>query len=170
VSLLPSGIIGPNFTSLTPTLRLLADIEANKFPFLPDFRFLFVDARDIARTIPAAIAHGRAGVRYVLSHEQPNHIGELIALARQALPGRRIHLPLPIATPWLLRLARLLEGVGRLTGREPLLSATDAEEYAGVVPQADTQLAREELHFEQRPMLESVRDTLLYWIDTAKGR
>jgi dihydroflavonol-4-reductase len=163
IALLPSAIIGPNFSYETPTLKLLRDIYYNKLPFTPAFRFLFVDARDVAKAAHLALVKGKHQARYIISHAKSLAVAELIDIAIRNITNKKIKRPGTVAKSVLFFIARVSELMAKLTRKEPLLSLEDAKEYWGANPSIDEQFAYDELGFEAMPLEQSVIETFNYF-------
>jgi dihydroflavonol-4-reductase len=159
ISILPSAIIGPNFQHLTPTLRLFSDIYTNKLPFIPNFRFLMVDARDVAKASYLALLKGKKNRRYIVSHPQAVHVRELIKIAKEKMPERNIKMPNTIGKSALFALARFSELAAQLLRSEPLLSLEDAKEYWDANPHFDNTKTKTELGFVPVSMENSIIET-----------
>jgi dihydroflavonol-4-reductase len=163
IALLPSAIIGPNFSYETPTLKLLSDIYYNKLPFTPAFRFFFVDARDVAKAAHLALLKGKHQARYIISHPNSLAVAELIDIGIKNITHKKIKRPGPVAKPVLFFIAKVSELMAKLTRKEPLLSVEDAKEYWGANPSFDEQIAYDEIGFEAMPLEQSVIDTFNYF-------
>ncbi|HEV8674822.1 MAG TPA: hopanoid-associated sugar epimerase [Methylomirabilota bacterium] len=119
----PSAPVGPWDWKPTPTGKMLVDyLRRRMFAYL-DTGLNVVHVRDVARGHILAAERGRVGERYVLGHAAGNlglrHIFERLA-PYTGIPAPRWRLPYDAA----LAIAGVLEGVSRVTGREPLASRT----------------------------------------------
>ncbi len=119
VSALPSTIVGPSFERLSLSMGLLDRVIRGKLTAAPDFRFTFVDVRDVAQGILAAAEKGRAGQRYLLAGDQSMGMRRLAELAREFSPDVRPPRLLPRGAA--MAVAALMEGSGRLSGQEPAI-------------------------------------------------
>jgi dihydroflavonol-4-reductase len=117
----PSAPVGPWDWKPTPTGRMLLDYLRRRMPAYLDTGLNVVHVRDVARGHILAAARGQAGERYILGHAAGN-LGLREIFARLApytgIPAPRWRLPHAAAAA----LAVLLEGVSRVTRREPRAS------------------------------------------------
>jgi dihydroflavonol-4-reductase len=152
----PSAPVGPWDWKPTPTGKMLVDyLRGRRVAFL-DTGLNVVHVRDVARGHILAAARGRVGERYILGHAAGN-LGLREIFARLAphtgIPAPRVRLPHGVA----LGLATVLEGLARVTGREPLASRT-AVRMAAKRMFFDPAKALRELGLPQTPVDEALRD------------
>jgi dihydroflavonol-4-reductase len=119
----PSAPVGPWDWKPTPTGRMLVDYLRRRMLAYLDTGLNVVHVRDVARGHILAAARGRVGERYILGHAGGNlGLREMFARLEPYTGIRAPRWRLPHAAA--LMLATLLEGVSRVTGREPLASRT----------------------------------------------
>ena len=151
----PALLLGPGdvFGSSTRDLALLLE---GRLPGIPSGGMCFVDARDAAAGLVAAMRAGRPGERYLLGGANWTFrqvIARVAEIAKIRPP--RFELPLGAA----LWSARLLRRLMRLVGRSfPLDEATI--EMGAHFWYADSSKANRELGFSARDPLETLRDTV----------
>ncbi|MCU0352674.1 MAG: NAD-dependent epimerase/dehydratase family protein [Cytophagales bacterium] len=161
--ILPSAIVGPHFQAITPSLKgLFADPFYKKTPFNPNFYFLTVDARDVAKACLLAARKGKNGERYVISLEQPLGFAQIFEHLQKQFPDRKYKLPPQVSKTALQLVAWLSETGANLTGKEPLLTVADAKEFYGLFPTANIAKARQDLGFDPMPLETSLTDTFRY--------
>jgi dihydroflavonol-4-reductase len=150
----PGTMIGPHDYEPSMIGRALLDVFHGKLPALMEVVSDYVDARDVAQGLLAAVDRGRRGERYLLSGEvltMREMAGTLGELTRRPIP--RVVLPLWAA--WALLPASL--AAARITGKPPLLTE-------GVLRASSSnrivrhEKAAAELGFSPRPVAESLGD------------
>jgi dihydroflavonol-4-reductase len=119
----------------------------------------YCDVRDVARAHAEALERGRDGEAYVIG----GHNVELGEVAR--IVSRLSGVPMPPRVPYPLMLAgaALGELAARLRGQRPSISrqlVRGARRYTFL----DSSKARRELGYSTRPLEESVRDTLRWFL------
>ncbi len=156
---LPGFMLGPGDDGPTPAGRMVVDYFARKLPGLPPGGISTVDARDVATGMVAVAERGRPGARYILGGRFVPL--EEFAAGLAALAGRR---PLPrLPLPLVLAYARALELVGRLTGREPLVSAIAVRTLAARIDVTSARAERE-LGWTFRPFAQTLRDAVAHFV------
>lgn len=110
----PTGIIGPHDFRLSRAGAMLREFYRGERPFLIPGGFDWVDARDVAATIVAAVARGRVGHAYLLSGNWVS-IADLARLCGEIGGTERRRLVLPrwtalAALPFVETLANLRSG------------------------------------------------------------
>ena len=161
VSVLPGAMIGRHCLSMTPTMSIFKTILDRKLSANPGFFFNFVDVEDIAESCWLAAKRGRPGERYLLANENCTSIEEIVEMAQNEFPDRRIKMP-PTPPRVLLQLIVLLmEGVSKVRGVEPELQRNYLTEFS-VRELCDISKARRELGFNPKPPREVILNTLRY--------
>lgn len=161
VSVLPSGMIGPNCHGhLTPTMEVLAKILTNQMPFDPDFNFNLVDIRDVARTMIEVSGKGKNGERYVLAQEYPICSTEIFEFAREWYPGTNVPRKAPYALMYAA--ATVMEQVSKIRKRKPLMLRSHVKKFFRADYRYTTSKARTELGFSPRPTKESLQEAFEY--------
>jgi len=115
-----------------------------------------VDIRDVAEAALLAEQHGRIGERYIIANEFVSN--------RQFFTMAAAHLgnPPPRIVPmWLAHgVARVSELVCKLLGKRDYMVSTDAVYLSNVFGVLDNRKARRELHWNPRPLGQTVADAL----------
>lgn len=152
----PTGIIGPYDSGRGHITQLIIDFCHGRLPAIVPGGFDFVDVRDVAAGIVAALAHGKPGESYILGNRFVS-AAELLDLLQAVTGRRRTRIVLPL---WLARAFVPLLGLYyRLRGQTPLVNAyslstlTDNSDYSH-------EKAARELGYTARPMQETLRDTV----------
>lgn len=157
ISVHPSLLLGPGDARLSSTEDVLRFL-GRKIPTMPSGGLSFVDARDAAGVLRAAMEQGRPGERYLCgsyNYTFREFFGRLERLTGVAAP--RWSLP----TRWVAPAARLMESFYEKLGKAPPVDATSAEmgEYFWYL---DSTRARQELGFTPRDPTETLADTVRY--------
>lgn len=153
----PSLVLGPGDDRLSSTGDVLRFLR-KQIPTVPSGGLNFVDARDAAAGLRAAMDKGRLGERYLLGG--PNWTcAEFFARLERCSKVEAPVLRLPRAMERLG--ARLLERVYDLQGSEPPVDAVSVE-MAQHYWYVDCSKARRELGFATREPGETLGDTVRY--------
>jgi len=150
----PSLLLGPGDERESSTGDV-ARFLRGEVPMVPEGGICFVDVRDVARTLPAAMERGRSGERYLLgaaNWELPRFLDRLEQLSGVSAP--RWKLPPRLATLGS-RLLDVLDQLGSSTPMDPI-SAEMARCYWYV----DSAKAVRELGFAPRDPSETLLDTI----------
>ncbi|MFM8291708.1 MAG: NAD-dependent epimerase/dehydratase family protein [Planctomycetia bacterium] len=146
--------------------RMLLEIGAGKGLFAPPGGNDFVDVRDVAAGIMAAIERGRTGCRYILGGHSLSYLEAWRVFAR--VTGRMP--PLGVAPPAAVRLAGLVgDTVSLFTRRErPVNSAAAA---MSMLPHNfSSRRAATELGYAYRPFESTVQDAWSWFLDRGYAR
>jgi dihydroflavonol-4-reductase len=118
----PTLPVGPGDRNQTPPTRLSVAFCRGRVPAIVDCALNFVDVRDAAAGMVAAMRRGRPGIRYMLGAENLSLrawlglVGPLVG----RLPPRRV-IPYPLA----LAVGRVSEWIAdHVTGRMPMATVT----------------------------------------------
>ena len=146
--------------------RMLLEVAAGKGLFAPPGGNDFVDVRDVAAGIMAAIERGRTGCRYILGGHSLSYLEAWRVFAR--VTGRMP--PLGAAPPAAVLLAGLVgDTVSLFTRRErPVNSAAAA---MSMLPHNfSSQRAMTELGYAYRPFESTVQDAWNWFLDRGYAR
>lgn len=153
----PSLLLGPGDDRLSSTRDVLSFLS-REIAVAPRGGLNFVDARDVAAALPAAMERGRAGERYLLGGHNwsfADFFGRLERLTKVQGPlvkarGR-----------WPELAARAQAGLYRTLGRTPPVDPTSVE-MAGYYWYFESDKARDELGFNVRDPGDTLLDTVKY--------
>lgn len=158
----PSGMIGPNDFGDTHMTRMVKDASSGSLAAVVDGGYDFVDVRDVAAGIVAALETGTSGHCYILS----NRYFPVVELVGQvtALAGRRLPVKIPM---WLARAtAPLAEWVAKLRGVSPLYTGYSLRTLHSPSDFSHERATRE-LGYHPRPMSETLADTVA-WLRSSR--
>jgi dihydroflavonol-4-reductase len=117
----PTMPMGSGDRNLTPPGRMLRDYLEGKIRGYIDCTLNFLDVRDAAAGHVLAAEHAEPGRRYILAGHNVSVKGLLETAAEiTGIPAPTMRVPYQVA----LVFSHLEEGVGRLTGRQPMSSVT----------------------------------------------
>lgn len=161
-TILPASIIGGSFSSLTPSLKLFSDIIHNKLPMIPRFNFLFTDVNDVTEGIYTAIAKGKNGIRYIIAHPKVFSVEDLIDLAVRNFPERKLKKPANAYKGMMFLIAWFSERISFFTGKEPIMTVEDLNEWWNASLAVDIRKAQQDLNFKPHPIESSMVSTFNY--------
>jgi nucleoside-diphosphate-sugar epimerase len=150
----PGAILGPHDPYLGESDEVVRDILCGRLPTWPRGRLQWVDVRDTAEVVVAAL--GRPGLRYLVP-------GENVALPHETLrtvTGHRlpvIRMPLKIALPVLQ--------LGYNTGWSFLPHAVEGSRMIATDTRVDYSATVDQLAIRGRSLEESMRDTVRWLAD-----
>lgn len=162
VALCIANTYGPEDYQPTPHNGALWNTASGKMKFIVDAGAPTVDIRDAAQAAVLAEQYGRVGERYIIANEYISN-RDFYTLATNACGN-----PPPKVIPhWVAYTVALIsESVCKLLGKKDYIVSTDAVYLGDVFKQMDSSKARTELHWNPRPIAETVRDAVAWF----KGR
>lgn len=150
----PGAIVGPHDPYLGVSDETVRDILRGRLPTWPRGCLQWVDVRDTAAVVVAAL--DRPGRRYLVPGEDVTLPHETL----RAVTGRRlpaVRLPLAAALP-VLR-------VGYATGWSLLPHAVEGARVIAADARVDASATVDELEIPRRPLEESMRDTVRWLVE-----
>jgi dihydroflavonol-4-reductase len=157
IVLAPTAVIGPHDEKPSLLGRAVIKLYTGKIPALLPGGVDFVDVRDVAAAIAAALTGGTPGKVYLLNGEWLS----LAAFSRRIalISGKKI--ALPIVPVWLvflmLPVIKLWAGI---TATPPLYTRMSVDNLIHSNKKIDHSLATAELQFTPRPFAATLRDTI----------
>lgn len=156
----PVAPMGPGDVSPTPTGRMITDIFTLPVPLAVKSEINIIDVRDCAMGHVLALEQGKSGESYILGGENYTYADMLRRVLRLCGIRRRV-LELPASA--MLPVARLMVLATRFTKRPPMVTPTEVEaSKRGLV--CDASKARRELGLTVRPLEETLRDALAWFV------
>jgi len=151
----PTGILGPYDWKPSRMGQVLLDISKGKMPFSINNGFNWVDARDVSTTCISAINNGRCGQNYIVPGSW-NSMKEIATMC-----GKKPILTLPF---WTAYLALPFAGVKSvITKKRPSVSRGSLHALAVQCRDIPGTLAREELGHFNRPLSETINDSISWF-------
>ncbi len=165
--LAPTLPLGPGDVNMTAPSRLVADLASGAIPAILETPMNFIDVRDLASTIVAALRLARGGETYLLAGEDvalTAFAAEVAAETSRNSVTSLVSPPLALAAAWLDETI-----LAPLTRRAPKASLTGVR--LALRPRLfDATKARTELGLAIRPRAESLRDALAWLTQSAPSR
>jgi dihydroflavonol-4-reductase len=163
VTVNPSLLLGPGDDRLSST-RPVLQFLARDIAMVPPGGLNFVDARDVAAVLPAAMERGTVGGRYLVggynwSFEEL--FGRLERLTKVAGPRLRAPAKLPFVSKLPLLATRAQAAVLRHWGRRPPIEPASVE-MAEYFWYFESGKAARELGFSPRDATDTLHDTVKY--------
>lgn len=159
VALCVANTYGPQDYQPTPHGGMLWKIANGEARATVDTGAPAVDIRDVAQAALLAETHGRVGERYIIANEfiRNRDLYGMAVAERGNKPPKLIPLPVAYAMAWIF------ERIFKLLGKKDYLLRTDAVYLSRVFQAMDNSKARSELHWNPRPMAETVRDAVAWY-------
>lgn len=151
----PGSVLGPHDPYLGESNEITRDILAGRMPVWPKGLLHYVDVREVATTLVAALSAPPGG-RYLV----PGHARPTLHEPLREVTGRR----LPVL---VLPAALAAQGAmpGYLTGWSMLPSTVEGARLLGCANPVDATVTTKELGVEARPLQETLRDTVRWLVD-----
>jgi dihydroflavonol-4-reductase len=156
IALCIANTYGPEDYQPTPHGGMLWKVANGEAGATVDTAAPTVDIRDAAQAAVLAETHGRVGERYIIANEfiRNRDFYAIAAALGGHKPPRLIPLQVAYAIAWIA------ERVFKLLGKTDYLLRTDAVYLSNVFKEMDNSKARRELHWNPRPIVETVKDAV----------
>jgi dihydroflavonol-4-reductase len=159
VALCVANTYGPEDYQPTPHGGMLAKVSKGQIRYTLDAGAPTVDIRDVAEAAVLAEKYGRTGERYIIANEFVSNrefYGQVAAAGGQ--PSIRV-VPMwaGYAAVWPI------EKAFQLLGRKDYLIRTDAIYLSNVFQRMDNSKARNELHWNPRPISQTITDAVAWF-------
>ncbi len=156
VEILPGWMWGPGDAAPTAAGRMAQDFLAGKIPGIVDGGTCMVDARDVAAAMITAMEKGRAGEKYIVAGSFHTLEEVLQGLGKASgVPAPKMRLPHPV----VMTFALFQETIGRLTGREVLVTREGVRAMHGK-HRVTSGKAQMDLGATFRPLGETLKDVV----------
>lgn len=158
----PTAPVGPGDYGPTPTGKLFIDFASAPVNTVMKSGSNYVDVRDCALGHVLAYEKGRSGESYILGGENYT-VAELVTLLEEITGQKRLTLKV---APWMLMPAAWVSLflANHVTHKAPLLTPADLKTLQ-LGLWADVSKARSELGLPVRPIDESIRDALRWFLE-----
>lgn len=159
----PTGVYGP--VDYSPTISristVLLDAARGKVPAMVQGSFDLVDVRDVAAGLILASEHGKTGENYLLG----GHYTEMMSICQLAAgyvgrKGPRVEIPIKL----LKALSPLATKLSRKPNAEDHPLSKYALETIETSPRVNRDKAQSHLGYAPRPLQESVRDLITFFV------
>ena len=155
----PAAPVGPRDIKPTPTGRMIVEAAAGRMPAYLDTGLNIVHVDDVAEGHLLALDLGTVGERYILGGDNlslAEILGQIAGIVGRSPPKLRLpRLP-------LFPVALLAEAVGRLSGREPMLTV-DALKMARWRMWFSSAKAERVLGYRHRPAEAALADAIAWF-------
>ncbi len=160
LSILPSWMFGPGDSGPTSGGKFVLDYVNRTLPGIIDTGIEVVDARDVAQAMLNAVSRGRSGEYYIMS-AQFISMEELFRTLQEVtgIPMPTRHIPIGFAYGF----AWVNEHVSAWTGRESSVSVSGLRVIMEQ-KQVNAAKARQELEATFRPLTDTLRDTVQWYV------
>ena len=158
----PAAPVGPRDIKPTPTGRMILDAAAGRVPAYVDTGLNVVHVDDVAEGHALALERGKTGEKYILGGENLR-LRDLLALVCDVAGRTPPKIQLPIGPLWPV--AWVMEGIARLTGKEPLVTR-DHLKMARKKMFYSSAKATRDIGYAPRPARMAVEDAVA-WFRTA---
>jgi len=152
----PSTPVGPRDIKPTPTGRMILDAASGRMPAFVDTGLNLVHVDDVAKGHLLAEERGKIGERYILGGENLE-LGEILRRIAEIVGRKPPTLRLPLSVVWPV--AAVAETIGRITGREPLVTF-DGLRMARKKMFFSSAKAERELGYRARPVDQALADAI----------
>ncbi len=156
VALCIANTYGPRDYQPTPHNGLLGKLAAGQARATVDVSQPTVDVRDAAQAALLAEQYGRVGERYIIANEYISN-REFFGMAA-SIAG--VKPPAVIPYSFAYGAAWIAEHIYKLLGKRDYLASTDAVFMSDCFKALDSSKARRELHWQPRPIRETLVDAL----------
>jgi dihydroflavonol-4-reductase len=156
----PTGIVGPFDYKPSNIGKAIIRIYKGGLPALPPGGVDFVDVRDVAAAVVAAISKGVPGGVYLLSGQWASFKTLAQEIAR--IKGKK-RTP-PVMPPWVtLGLLPLVKLWATVTGAPPLYTRQALGHLLYSNKMIDSTRAKTDLQFQPRPFGETIKDAIAWF-------
>lgn len=166
IALCIANTYGPEDYQPTPHGKMLWEVGSGKAKYVLNTSAPTVDIRDAAEAALLAEQYGRCGERYIIANEFISNL-DFYAIAT-ALRGNQP--PKLISRSVAYALAWVIERIFKLSGKKDYLVSTDAVFLSNVFQKMDNSKARKELHWNPRPIADTVRDAIAWYAQRETSR
>lgn len=162
VMVMPGLPFGPGDRAPTPTGTMILRTLQGKMKNYWDAGVCAVDVRDVAAGHILAMEKGRIGQSYCLTNKEGNMTNKEILDLIGRVAGMSNVATNEINPKIMLRVAKLVEGISKITGREPMTTYKNTF-YALQKGYVDPSKAVEELGLPQTPIETAVADSVQWF-------
>jgi dihydroflavonol-4-reductase len=156
----PSNPIGPRDVGPTPTGALIINIIKKRIPAFVDGGINLVDVTDCARGIVAAMEKGRIGEKYILGNTNISIKAYFDLIVKVAGKGMSPLIRLPA---WLAVISGYGYQLLARANRKPPVTSASWVRVGSHYSWWDCAKAREELGLGQRPIAESIEESVRWF-------
>ncbi len=156
----PTSVISPYDFKPSKLGQAIINMSSRKLPFVFRGGFDFCDGRDVAHAIVNALTMGRSGEAYLLGGEW-HSLTEFARMLTEVSANKYKPVALPTTIGWIglpfIRAYARIRKEEPLYTNEALVAVSEGNRFISSAK------ANAELHYSSRPLLESLRDTYLWF-------
>jgi dihydroflavonol-4-reductase len=164
MALCVANTYGPDDYQPTPHGNMLWEAAQGKAPVTTDSGASTVDIRDVAEAALLAEEHGRPGERYIIANEFISNRDFYAIVAAQLGNKQPMYMPMWVA----YAIAFVAESICKLLRRKDYVLRTDAVFLSDAFQKMDNGKARRELHWNPRPIAETIKDAVAWFAQRDK--
>ncbi|MGY8754834.1 MAG: NAD-dependent epimerase/dehydratase family protein [Candidatus Poseidoniales archaeon] len=154
----PSGILGGSFSRSTPSVDIIGQAMAGKYPLAPKIPLAFVHVNDVATAHRLAFEIDEAHGRYILAPHNDTTIFDLLKKAKQLYPKEKF--PNRSLPKWLMPMVIFQDWVGGLfTGKRMVTRALAKSFFVGDAKYSSKK-AEDELGIKWTSIEKCIHDTV----------
>jgi len=154
---------GPDDYQPTPHGGMLWEAAQGKAAATTDSGASTVDIRDVAEAALLAEEFGRAGERYIIANEFISNRDFYAIVCAQLGNKQPKYIPMSVA----YGIAFVAESICKLLRKKDYLLRTDAVFLSNAFQKMDNSKARRELHWNPRPIAETIKDAVAWFSQNA---
>jgi dihydroflavonol-4-reductase len=162
----PAAVIGPYDYRPSKLGQLFLQFIMGKFRFIPRASYNFVDVRDVAKGAILACKNGMCGESYILCGEELT-FGRLFALVENLIHRTFPKVSIPI---WLCKIGAFFVAIAAAFSRKEPLFTRESVTVLESNQRMNNSKARNRLGFRPRPLLDTVKDTVSWFVNMVSGR
>lgn len=159
VALCIANTYGPEDYQPTPHGKNLWDVGSGKVKFALGASAPTVDIRDAAEAAILAEKFGKDGERYIIANEFISN-RDFFTIAT-TMRGNKPPMIIPLSVAYVF--AWISEVLCKVLGRKDNVISTDGVFLTDVFRELDSSKARKELHWNPRPVKETIKDALAWY-------
>jgi len=163
----PTGVLGPYDFRGSEMGNLIHTWANSDINYLINGAYDFVDVRDVAHGMILTAEKGRTAQTYILSGEQIK-VKQILDIVRNVI-GRQKRLEINFPLGLARFIAKFTPAFYKFTHISPQLTPYSIETLAGNST-ISSQKARSELGFTARPLKESIRDAVTWWLEQKRTK
>ena len=154
----PSGILGGSFSRSTPSVDIIGQAMAGKYPLAPKIPLAFVHVNDVATAHRLAFEIDEAHGRYILAPHNDTTIYDLLKKAKQLYPKEKF--PKRSLPKWLMPMVIFQDWFGGLfTGKRMVTRALAKSFFVGDAKYSSKK-AEDELGIKWTSIEKCIHDTV----------
>jgi dihydroflavonol-4-reductase len=160
ITVIPAIMMGPNDHGVTRMGEFVISFLKESLPAILPVKTVIVDARDVAKSIVAAVDKGRKGERYIIGgeiYEVKDVVSALSDISGKPIPKRRPSFKL------IMLMSAMMTMRAKITGKPSPLPRRDELKKLRNQKGYSSMKAKEELGLTFRPLTATLSDTVSWF-------